>query len=106
MVSSRTGTALWKKISAEAIRLALAEQQFTCPLCGVFLDYTRSRQPNSPEADHIIPHAAGGEDILENLRIICRRCNQRLGGKYGRSKQLAKASQRIEPKRATTTVQW
>jgi 5-methylcytosine-specific restriction endonuclease McrA len=44
------------------------------------MDWTRSKQPNSPEADHIKPHAKGGRDDIENVRIICRKCNQELGG--------------------------
>lgn len=29
------------------------------------------------EIDHILPKAKGGEDTLENLRLLCRPCNQR-----------------------------
>lgn len=28
------------------------------------------------ELDHIIPVARGGRNVLENLRVLCRRCNQ------------------------------
>jgi hypothetical protein len=29
------------------------------------------------EVDHILPRALGGDDKLENLRLLCRSCNQR-----------------------------
>jgi 5-methylcytosine-specific restriction endonuclease McrA len=43
--------------------------------CGNLLDYQNSRQPNSAEADHIIPVKWGGTDDLNNLTILCRSCN-------------------------------
>lgn len=39
------------------------------------------------EVDHIRPFAAGGEHALENLRLLCRQCNQRHAIEvYGQSK--------------------
>ncbi|MGZ3722708.1 MAG: HNH endonuclease [Bdellovibrionales bacterium] len=39
------------------------------------------------EIDHIIPQAAGGPSTLENMRILCRNCNQRAAIEYfGRQK--------------------
>lgn len=91
----------------KAIALAQENQQYQCPLCRVRLDYSRSRQPNSPEADHIIPYAEGGQDVLENVRIICRRCNQSLGGRLGRAKQIgAAASYRTGSKVPVVTFPW
>ena len=106
LATSRTGTARWKTLVTKAIAEAFANQQFICPLCGVFLDYSRSKQPNSPEVDHIVPYASGGEDTLENTRVICRRCNQSLGGKLGRAKQLKPVVKRVESKRASTSFDW
>ena len=31
------------------------------------------------EVDHIVPHAQGGTDAVDNLTILCRRCNQSKG---------------------------
>lgn len=31
------------------------------------------------EYDHLIPFAKGGKTTLENLRLLCRNCNQRKG---------------------------
>lgn len=76
---SRTATTVWRSLRRQALQRAHREQLTACPLCGVHLDYEQSRQPNSAEADHIIPHALGGEDVLGNVRIICRACNRRRG---------------------------
>lgn len=32
-----------------------------------------------PEADHVVPRAAGGTDALENRVLACPRCNRRKG---------------------------
>ena len=80
MATSRTGTATWKRIAAQAKANALDQGLTRCPRCRVGLDWEYSRRPNSPEADHILPYSKGGTDTLENVRIICRKCNQELGG--------------------------
>ena len=49
-----------------------------CTLCG---------STHALEVDHIIPKAKGGPDTLENLRLLCRSCNQRAAVKeYGQEK--------------------
>ena len=52
-----------------------------CALCG---------QPGADTADHIIPHAAGGSDSLDNLRPAHHRCNSRAGATW--QAQQARAS--------------
>lgn len=88
MGASRTGTTHWLKLAAQAKHLAQVQGQTQCPWCDTRLNYHRGLLPNSAEPDHIIPHAQGGRDTLDNLRIICRRCNQSKGDK-------------AKPKRAT-----
>lgn len=83
MATSRTGTTKWRTARAAALRRAYAAGVLACPLCGVTLDYARTLTPPSAEVDHVTPHAAGGDDSPDNLRVICRRCNQRLGGHEG-----------------------
>jgi 5-methylcytosine-specific restriction protein A len=80
MATSRTGTATWKRVAAQAKANAFEQGLTRCPRCRVKLDWEYSKRPNSPEADHIKPHAQGGADTLDNVRIICRKCNQELGG--------------------------
>lgn len=45
--------------------------------CSMPLDYENKWQSNSAEADHIIPLHMGGSDDLDNLRILCRACNNK-----------------------------
>ncbi len=65
-----------------------------CPRCDVVLDYDQAHQPNSAEADHIVPVAQGGDHRVENLTIICRHCNIMLGDKKREA---------VRPVRFTTT---
>lgn len=108
MATSRTGTTKWKALRAKAIAEALANDQYTCPRCGVALDYSRSQQPNSPEPDHIQEHANGGKDSLDNIRIICRRCNQQLGGQLGgkRAQERIKTLRIAQPIKLKTKGKW
>ena len=80
MATSRTGTTTWKRIAKQARAQAIEQHLTRCPRCRVGLDWEYSGRPNSAEVDHIVPHAQGGPDTLENTRILCRRCNQQLGG--------------------------
>jgi 5-methylcytosine-specific restriction endonuclease McrA len=51
----------WNKLSKLARQI-----QPWCSRCGSKKDLT---------ADHILPLAAGGSNILENIQVLCRRCN-------------------------------
>ena len=74
--------------------MAKAAGQDRCLECPRFLDYHRAGLPNSAEADHIIPYALGGQDEIENIKIICRQCNGEKGGKIGREKRGVKQVRR------------
>lgn len=87
MPTPRTATTKWKKLRLQAITQAERQGQTTCPICHRHIDWNSHGQPDSPEADHIIPHSRGGSDTIENIRIICKQCNQQLGGKLARKKQ-------------------
>lgn len=84
MTASRTGTTSYKNWRTQVLNRDRNQGITHCPLCQTPLDYTRGLQPNSAEPDHIIPHAFGGTNTLENGRTICRRCNQRRGALTGR----------------------
>ena|SRR5690606_18234800 len=81
MATSRTGTSRWLKLRQRTLRQAQADGLTHCPgtdehgPCGRLLDYTTPRLPGSAELDHIVPHAAGGQDTIDNTRVICRTCN-------------------------------
>lgn len=43
---------------------------------------TNCKSSYALEVDHILPRAAGGVSNLENLRLLCRNCNQRAAIEY------------------------
>lgn len=50
----------------EGLRRAVLERDaYICVYCGA----------EANEADHVIPKAQGGRDLLENLVAACKRCN-------------------------------
>ncbi|GEM_PF-729049 len=102
---SRTGTTRWRKLRDQAVRAARATGQDRCP-CGTFLDYHQHGLPNSAELDHITAHALGGEDDIDNVQIICRRCNGRKGGFLGQQKRAGsrKRRTRYEPAQLQTAL--
>lgn len=51
--------------------------RWTCQLCGVKTPKALrgTCDQRAPEVDHIVPIAAGGDHVMENLQCACRRCN-------------------------------
>ena len=86
MATSRTGTSKWIRVRNQVMKEALDMGLMNCPRCRVGLDWEYSLRPNSPEVDHIKPHALGGGDTVDNCRVICRKCNQELGGRLRKRK--------------------
>jgi len=73
-------------------RVILLERNPYCSLCG--------SKPNGEielDIDHIIPVSKGGTDDLENLQVLCHRCNR------GKGNYLLKSS--VEIKKASLHVQ-
>jgi 5-methylcytosine-specific restriction endonuclease McrA len=52
-----------------------AKQDGICLICKKHFDIEEM------EADHIIPWSSGGETILENCQMLCKRDNRMKGGK-------------------------
>ena len=65
-------------IPASVKRYVWQRAQSKCEIC---------KSTYAPQTDHIIPHALGGTNESENLRLLCRNCNQRQAiEKLGREK--------------------
>lgn len=51
-------------------QIVLARYNFECAVCGSDERLT---------VDHIVPKARGGTDELDNLRVLCLKCNAKKG---------------------------
>ena len=62
---------------SSAIRREVYERYFyTCVLCGLSGEgKTHSEKIKGFEIDHIKPNAAGGDSQIENLQVLCGKCN-------------------------------
>lgn len=92
MVSSRTGTSQYKHWRKRVLAAGRAAGVTHCPSCHVLLDYVNTRTPSSAEPDHILPHRWGGKNVLENGRVLCRRCNQSRGDRVNVPKRQVRPS--------------
>ena len=57
-------------IPAHTKKLVFIRDNHRCVKCGSTKDF---------ELHHIIPHAMGGSSRLENLQLLCQRCNRMKG---------------------------
>lgn len=71
-----------------SIRAAvLARDGRCCQLCGrpVVIRSGRRRRVRTPEnqltLDHVVAVSRGGTTTVDNLRVACRACNMRKGGR-------------------------
>ncbi|TGY82473.1 hypothetical protein E5226_13100 [Cellulomonas shaoxiangyii] len=86
VATSRTGTATYlrnrRRVLAEARRGGLthcpgyARRDGSHRGCGRELDYDTPLLAGSAETDHVVEHKHGGGDGADNLRVLCRTCNQ------------------------------
>ena len=56
-------------------RIAYERQNGICPHCGKHYDISEM------EGDHIVPWWRGGRTTLDNLQMLCKKCNSGKGGK-------------------------
>ena len=56
-------------------RIAYERQKGICPHCGKHYDYAEMA------GDHIVPWWRGGKTTLDNLQMLCVKCNSGKGGK-------------------------
>lgn len=59
-------------ISVHIRREVMRRDQFRCCFCD---------SADSLGLDHIIPYSLGGDDSLQNLRVLCKSCNSRRGAR-------------------------
>lgn len=50
-------------------RTIYEKQQGICPICGKHFEY------NEMEADHIVAWSKGGKSTIDNLQMLCKKCN-------------------------------
>ena len=52
------------------------QSSYTCAFCGLEgKGETHEERIKGFAIDHVLPHAAGGSSELENLQVLCRKCN-------------------------------
>ncbi|MFF2029525.1 HNH endonuclease [Arthrobacter sp. NPDC058192] len=100
VATSRTGTSQYKKARRRMLHLAQAQGIERCPYCQVNLDYQVSLKPSSAETDHVIAHAKGGQDHVDNLAVCCRRCNQPKGDRPAPKTKIILAARPLKTSRA------
>ena len=61
-----------KRVSAHRRKLVMERDEYQCVFCWAEDDLT---------LDHIIPISRGGTNALDNLQVLCRRCNQWKGSR-------------------------
>ena len=59
------------------VKISVYERDaYTCRICGlVGVGSTHNEKTRGFEIDHIKPNAAGGDSSIQNLQVLCRRCN-------------------------------
>ena len=56
----------------------LNKHKGSCAICGESVQ-RKGDGPLRATMDHIIPLSKGGQDILSNLQLACRACNEKKG---------------------------
>jgi hypothetical protein len=57
------------------VKIAVAvRDQGCCQHCGTFA--------GPMEYDHVIPYSMGGDNSVENIQLLCRRCNAAKSNRY------------------------
>lgn len=57
-------------IPLDVRRAVMSRDGETCVKCG---------SNERPTLDHVFPYSKGGEDLIDNLQVLCSPCNRRKG---------------------------
>ena len=63
------------KISDKRRKEVIERDNCTCQICGIKVDINSFNKDNSLNIDHILPISKGGKNNIDNLRVLCRKCN-------------------------------
>lgn len=74
--------AVWRRL-----RIMVLARDPVCVVC---------RRVPAIQADHIVPKASGGADVLANLRGLCRRCHDRKTAADAREARIRAISETIK----------
>jgi len=66
----------------------------TCQRCGCDVSNKNVSGPDF-EVHHVMPRAAGGRDVPENLITLCKRCHQKVHRQYSRDEELWQAMREV-----------
>ena len=78
MLESKGGvTRRPRELIPRKVKISVYERDaYTCRICGlVGVGSTHNEKTKGFEIDHIKPNAAGGDSSIQNLQVLCRRCN-------------------------------
>jgi hypothetical protein len=70
---SETGRRQRARIPEYVLEAVFQRDRGQCVICGATDDL---------QFDHILHHSKGGADTVDNLRLLCRTCNQRRGNRF------------------------
>ena len=62
-----------REFSDKDKRTAYERQNGICPICGIH------HEIDEMEGDHIIPWSKGGKTTIDNLQMLCKKCNREKG---------------------------
>lgn len=65
-----------ESIPTDVRKQVYQRDSYTCVLCGIKGEgSTHTEKIKGFEIDHITPNAAGGDSSMQNLQVLCRKCN-------------------------------
>ena len=60
-------------------KVLVAKHNGCCYLCGRIVELSDETSEWYATVDHVVPLSRGGRDVLANLALACRKCNENKG---------------------------